>query len=393
MSKNGTLLFLVASGLFLFLMGIFWLASPVSLLAVSVWLLARFKLGAKFKQKRWLVTSAIFASVFIVAIVARVFFVEIYSIPSGSMGDTLMPGDKIVVNKLVYGPQLPASPYDIPWINLIWYLKAKAGVNTDSVYWKYARLKGFSSITRGNVMVFGHPIWSPRNNFFIKRCVALPGDTLHIHNGEVRINNKLFSEPEFVKNQYTIWYNNRIAFLDLVDSLTLNEMGLYGQRGKREFELSMNKLNKEQLTGQACIDSIRMKIAETDSTQRVWDYSPNEKLGWTIDNFGPIVIPVKGMTIKLSHTNLLVYQQTINQLEKVKVEEKDGIFYLNSKPAIAYTFKQNYYFMMGDNRHNSIDSRYWGFVPEENIVGKAVMVLFSNDWEGIRWNRILRQIN
>lgn len=373
---------------------IYWLAGLL-LGAGILWLLFSTKLHfiVWLKSKKRLCTILSLFTVFFVAISIRIFFIEIFAIPSGSMEDTLWPGDKVLVTKLNYGPRMPYSPYEIPWLNLFWYLEAKASTNTDTIFWHYTRLKGFTKVKNGDIVVFGHPLWGQRDNFFVKRCIGLPGDTLEIRNGAVNINGKLFSEPEYVKNQYTVWYNNSTALYKLADSLSINATDLYGQYRKHELELTMNNFNKEQLIKHVCIDSIQMTTVEKDSSKWVWGYSKNEELVWTIDNFGPLVIPTKGMIINLTHITFLVYQQTINRLEKVKIEEKDGIFYLNNLPTTTYRFKQNYYFMMGDNRHNSNDSRYWGFVPEENIVGKASVILLSNDWNGFRRKRILKIIH
>lgn len=370
---------------------IFWLSGFV-LLAGILWFIfiSKLRFILWIKKKTWLSSILSLFMVFVVAISIRVFFIEIFAIPSGSMEDTLLVGDKILVTKLNYGPRMPNSPYEIPWLNLFWYLQANAATNTDTIFWKPTRLKGISKVKNGDVIVFNPP-WGKRDNFLIKRCIAIAGDTLEIQNGEIKINNQLFFEPENVKNQYTIWCNNSNALYKQADSLGLNVMGFYDrQHGDREFDLPMNKLGKDRLSGNASIDSIRMKTVENDPTH--WVYPKNKEVQWTIDNFGSITIPSVGMTITLNHSNFLVYQRTINKLERMKIEEKDGIFYLNGRHVINYTFKQNYYFMMGDNRHNSQDSRYWGFVPEKNIVGKASIILFSNDLNGFRWNRILKRI-
>jgi len=113
---------------------------------------------------------------------------------------------------------------------------------------------------------------------------------------------------------------------------------------------------------------------------------------WSIDNYGPTVIPFQGMAIKLNLQNFLLYGRTINRLEKIKLEEKDGLYYLGEEPATRYVFRQNYYFMLGDNRTNSNDSRYWGFVPEENIVGKAGLVLFNYRYGEFKWERVLKRV-
>jgi len=125
----------------------------------------------------------------------------------------------VLVNKLVYGPKLPVSPYDIPWVNLGWYLQAGASANPDSVYWDYRRLPGFSAIKRGDVMVFSHPLWGGRNNFFIKRCMALPGDTLEITDGRVKINGQSLPEPACTKKVYEFWPDTSRQFSPLADSL------------------------------------------------------------------------------------------------------------------------------------------------------------------------------
>ncbi|MBW6536242.1 MAG: signal peptidase I [Mariniphaga sp.] len=244
-------------------------------------------------KRKWFKTVFTFTGVFIFAILFRVFFIEIYSIPSGSMEDTLLPGDKVLVNKLVYGPKLPASPYDIPWINLVWFLQAGAAANPDSVYWNYRRAPGFSAIKRGGVMVFSHPLWGGRNNFFIKRCLALPGDTLAIEGGRAKINGQFLREPALSKKVYEIWPDSTRQFSRLADSLGFQSFGHH-----------------------------------------------------------------------------------------VRSREKD-------LPEMLLTER---YFMLGDNRTNSNDSRYWGFVPEENIVGKACLVLFNYRYGEFKWERVLKRV-
>lgn len=266
--------------------------------------------------------------IFLLAVSFRVFFIEVFSIPSGSMENTLLTGDKILVSKLSYGPVLPKSPLEIPWLNLIWYLSKGRNANFDRVYWDYGRLSGFSSVKRGDVVVFLHPLWVNRDNFFIKRCVAKPGDTLQIIDGIVLINRKVLPNDDQLKQNYRVKTNNWPKFQK---------------------------------------------------------------------NFDPLIIPRKGQTINLSQENVARYSQTITNLEKAEIEEKDGACYLNNQVVTTYTFRQNYYFMMGDNRHNSNDSRYWGLVPEENIVGKAIITLWScNPFEtginSFRWKRLGKRI-
>jgi signal peptidase I len=262
--------------------------------------------------------------------------VEIFTIPSGSMENTLLPGDKIIVNKLVYGPCMPDSPYDIPWVNLIWLLKMNASTNIDSSYWGYHRLNGFSQIKKGDVMVFVNPIVKMKTNIFVKRCVALPGDTLIIKNGQVKINGQLQSNPDMSKYAYPIKADN---------------------------------IGQER-----------------------WVYPKDSMFQWTIDNYGPLVIPKKGMTIPLNRYYYLLYERTIRKIEQQEIKQKNSQYYIKDSLITHYTFRHDYYFMMGDNRNNTVDSREWGFIPEDNIVGKAGLVLFSNNKERIKWNRLLKKI-
>lgn len=392
MNKKGTILLLLASGLFFFLSGVHWLTVPLFLLAGVVYLLRHLRIPEKLEKHKWLKTAGIFVGVFILAIVFRVFFIEIFSIPSGSMEDTLIPGDKVMVNKLAYGPKLPASPYEIPWLNLVWYLRAKADVNLDSAYWKYRRLNGFGNIKRNDVMVFIHPLWSGRNNFFIKRCVALPGDTLEIQNGNVNVNGQLLPEPGQVKRLYRVWPGNPRLFYRIADSLKINNQGMHLTReSDQSVKLLLTTKQKEQLLKPDLIDSIRAEICPGNPDH--WVYPKDSIFIWTIDHFGPLIIPFKGMNIRLNHSTWLLYKRTIDRLEQEKQEERNGFYYLNGILTDHYAFQHDYYFMLGDNRNNSIDSRYWGFVPEENIVGKASLVLFSNDWEGFKWKRIFKSIH
>jgi len=328
--------------------------------------------------------------IFILAISIRVFMIEIFTIPSSSMENTLLVGDMILISKLNYGPVLPKSPYEIPWINLFWYLSSNKTTNLDSAYWDYNRLSSYSSVKHGDMAVFIQPLWRIRNNFLIKRCVGIPGDTLQIIDGVVFANKQAITVSDDAKQPYQMKVINRTVFMNLVDSLNIeiwkNNLEFCNQR----VILNITQLQLKQLSEKKSVDSVSFSLVQNDTTQ--WIFPNDQKLTWNIDNFGPLVIPRKGMTINLTPLNFLLYQQSINILEKSKIEERNNIYYLNGKSVTTYTFRQNYFFMMGDNRHNSNDSRYWGFVPEENIVGKAVIVLFSNELNGFRWTRTLKII-
>jgi len=390
--KKERFIYIVLSLVLIFVMTrLLWLVLGLTIM-LFIYLSFSLKTGIfkRFGKLKWMVTVLSLFGIFIVAISMRIFLIEIYSIPSGSMEGTLVPGDKILVNKLSYGPRLPNSPYEIPWINLVWYLQANASTNTDSVYWDYCRLKGINKIKNGDVIVFNHPLWGKKDNFFIKRCIAVPGDILEIKDAEVIISGKISVDQEKVKNIYNIWFNNYEQLCKLSDSLNLDYGSIYNKSAENLLTLPLIKAQKSILQEHACIDSIKVHVSETDSSQ--WVYPEDKEFAWTIDNYGPIKIPYQGMTIDLNHRNFLLYQRTINSLEGVVLKEKDGDFYRDNLVVTTYAFKNNYYFMMGDNRNNSSDSRIWGFVPEDKIVGKASVILFSYNLEGFKWKRMLKSI-
>jgi signal peptidase I len=322
--------------LFILLLGlkIYWLAIGMMLIgAVSLIFSSGHQLVLNLRKNNLISGVLAVVGIFIFAISIRVFVIEVFSIPSGSMEKTLFPGDKIMVNKMSYGPALPGSPYKIPWLNLFWLLSANEKTNTDSIYWDYHRLNGFSKIKRTDVIVFDHPFNKGPDNTFVKRCMALPGDTLRIEAGTVKVNNKIINIPGV---------------------------------GQEKTSIPKDSAN--------------------------WVYPRIRSFSWTIDDYGPLVVPAKGMTIELNPVTYELYRRTINRIEKAGINKKGNLYFRNGQQITEYTFTKDYYFMMGDNRHNSNDSRYWGFVPEENMIGKAILILFSNGEIGMRWNRTLKRL-
>lgn len=231
-----------------------------------------------------------------------------------------------------------------------------------------------------------------RRENYVKRCVGLPGQTLQIKNRIVYLDGKANKEPENV--QYTYYVKLKA---DLPDDL-LKELGISG-----EDLLSLNQNGYMPLTKKAVkvlsarkdlVTSIRLN---TDAaTGEV--YPLNAVTGWTRDNYGPIWIPKKGETVQLTLKNIALYERPIRVYEHNQLDIRNGKIYINGREAHSYTFKMDYYWMMGDNRHNSADSRYWGFVPEDHIVGKPIFIWWSSDpdrrgFSGIRWNRLFRWVD
>ena len=231
-----------------------------------------------------------------------------------------------------------------------------------------------------------------RRENYVKRCVGLPGQTLQIKNRIVYLDGKANKEPENV--QYTYYVKLKA---DLPDDL-LKELGI-----SDEDLLSLNQNGYMPLTKRAVkvlsarkdlVASIRLN---TDAaTGEV--YPLNAVTGWTRDNYGPIWIPKKGETVQLTLKNIALYERPIRVYEHNQLDIRNGKIYINGREAHSYTFKMDYYWMMGDNRHNSADSRYWGFVPEDHIVGKPIFIWWSSDpdrrgFSGIRWNRLFRWVD
>ena len=175
----------------------------------------------------------------------------------------------------------------------------------------------------------------------------------------------------------------------MFDSIGLNK---YQNRssGENYFSIYLNIDQGKDLLKNEFIDSVIIEKNRPDTSYHT--FPKNAKFHWTIDNFGPLVIPAAGMNLRLNKDNFILYQKVINMFEDIKITTMDGDYFLNGIKAMNFTFKNNYYFMLGDNRHDSNDSRYWGFVPESYIIGKAVLILFSNGEDGFRWNRLFKMI-
>ena len=324
--------------------------------------------------------------VVVLAIALRVLFFGTYMIPSGSMEDTLIPGDQIMVSRLHYGPRLPQSPFEVPWINILFYLNKEARCKIDSTWYKYKRLKGFAKVSRDDIVVFNFP--QQQGTFYIKRCIGLPGEIIRIRNSNISCNQQNIPAPLTSKVDYLIWANED-RLTDILDQLEIaNDKINKIQCGL--FKLELNRMQYETLRLKEGIDSICFLEIPTDTMPQA--YPHNMKFRWTADNFGPLKVPQRGMRIEMTEENFILYEKLIREYEGKNLILRDGIVQEEGKEIRFYTFNQNYYFMMGDNRHNSADSRTWGFLPEKGIIGKAILVLYSNNENGFKWKRIFKRL-
>jgi len=327
---------------------------------------------------------------------------EAYVIPTPSMEKSLLVGDYLFVSKLHYGPRTPKTPLQVPLTHqTIW------GTNipsySDAIQLKQFRLPGFSSVNNGDVVVFNYPPEEEhpvdlRTNY-IKRCIGIAGDKIEIRNMQVFINGKAMERPEKLQHTYFLITKNIINpsfFLNY--NINLDEV--YQDNGG--YKVMTTEETANQLKQLDFIQDVKL-IYELpgEASAQVYPNLPS-KFPWNKDNYGPVWIPKKGATITLDSLTIPLYETVIRRYEDNKNVTLEGnSLLIDGKPQTSYTFKQNYYFMMGDNRHNSLDSRFWGFVPEDHIVGKAVLIWMSaepkDEMTGrsgkIRWDRIFKLIH
>ncbi|WP_423148349.1 signal peptidase I [Rubrolithibacter danxiaensis] len=351
----------------------------------------------KTKTREWL--DAILFAV-IVSTIFRGLLFSAYAIPSGSMENTLLTGDYLFVSKISYGPRMPFTPVQIP------FLESTVTKNNIKTYWDgielpYFRLPGISEIKKGDIVVFNKPEEADpvfnrpvdvRTNL-IKRCLATSGDELSIINSRVYINGKS-ADFEKVQTSYLVSTDGTDINPQLIKDMHLTIMQ---QQDNNTYEMIIPTKYLSTIKSYPWVKNVIPVVQPTE----VYDKSifpHNEKFKWNADNFGPIIIPKKGWTVQLTDSTMMLYRRAIELYENNKVELKGPDIFINGKKADSYTFKMNYFWMMGDNRHNSIDSRFWGYVPEDHIVGKAMITWMSIDstenlLNKVRWNRILKPIN
>lgn len=334
----------------------------------------------------------------VAATLIRWIFLEAYTIPTSSMEKSLLVGDFLFVSKMHYGARTPKTPLQVPLTHqTIWLTDIPSYVK--AIQLPQFRLPGFSEVKNNDVVVFnwpdeeGHP--SDLKTNYIKRCIGIAGDTLSIRNQQVYINGKAAENPE--KRQYSYI----VSTTEGIDEKVFRRYDITDIYPATEGYLIHTSEEKAQkLRELNFIQKVTKQDYSVDVLEQGTSCFPHSaKYPWNVDQFGPLWIPKKGATIQLTEENIIKYQSTISRYEgHDKVEVQNGQLMIDGVAVKEYKFKQNYYFMMGDNRHNSLDSRFWGFVPEDHIVGKAWLVWLSIDPNGgvldkVRWNRLFSFIN
>ncbi len=376
------------------------------------------------------INALVFATV--VATLIHTYIFQLYVIPTSSMEKSLLVGDYLYVSKVSYGPKMPNTPLSFPFVHHTMPMSTTKKSFSEAIKWPYHRLAGPSLIERGDVVVFNFPagdtvllenqgvtyydvlrgyessfgkeegrrrlfneytvITRPvaKRENYSQRCVAIAGDSIKDVDSKLYVNGEL--EPNIDNKQYVYIVQCSSPLSEYI----LRRLNITEAMGNGSiYQMPLTESSKKEIESLPNVLSVRQYIAEGVNP----DIFPNntEKYGWNVDNLGSIWIPKAGEKVELTMDNLPFYQRAISLYEGNDLYVEDETIYINDKEATEYTFKMNYYWMMGDNRHNSADSRFWGFVPEDHVVGKASFVWLSTDNElsfpkNIRWSRIFKKV-
>lgn len=387
----------------------------------------------------------------VAATIIRTFTLEAFTIPTGSMEKSLRVGDYLFVSKMAYGPRMPMTPISFPFAHHTIPGTEKTQSYVEWFTQPYYRLPGFGDVERLDAVVFNFPagdtiindpelqghnyysiiqgnayeiwrkngekddFWANKAKYeaaargffekrygikarpldkrenYIKRCIGMPGDVFEIREGLVYANDVKIDWPEYAQMEYLVKTNGQLNPKLLKEQYDLNPSDINFDSENEGYLISMPEETVEAIQKLGVVNDISLSLKEKGSyagtSMPIFPNDPN--YDWTEDNFGPLYIPKKGDVIDLDLANLPLYERAIEVYEANALEVKDGKIYINGELAKSYTFKQDYFMLMGDNRHHSADSRFWGFVPEDHVVGEAVFIWFSKDpYTGIRWDRV-----
>jgi len=363
------------------------------------------------------VSSILFAV--IAATIVHTYFMQPFTIPTSSLEKTLLVGDFLLVSKFHYGARIPKTAVAFPMVHdTIPVVNTKSYLNDPQI--PYLRFPGFEDIERNDIVVFNWPVDTvnafqqygdgkyyekpiDKKSNYVKRAVGVPGDSLSVKNGFVFINGEQLQLPERAKPQFTYtgvtkWqpFNPQTLYkvYDITDGFGYNPT-------TNEFTfVAITEETFERLKNHPNVASIERSADTLSKSSRLF---PNDRARWNNDNFGPIYIPKKGVTVEITPESMPFYKEIIETYEgseyglNNKLSLNGTQVLLNGNPISEYTFHQNYYWMMGDNRNNSEDSRTWGYVPENHVVGKPVFVWLSWDsnasgFDKIRWDRVFTTV-
>lgn len=357
------------------------------------------------KRREWFnsITFAVIAATLI-----RWTAVEAYVIPTPSMENSALVGDFLFVSKFHYGTRTTGTPLQVPLTHQkIWGTNIPSYV--DWIKLPMYRLPGISHVKKGDVVVFNapplelnegqlHPI-TLKNNY-VKRCVAVAGDKIEIRDREIFVNGEVLPRPKEMKWSYIVVSKEQISDKNIqrlgLDSDDQYYLGL-DDNDKAYYRMLLTEEQLATVKEQTYIQSVSLDRSRDDAPES--DIFPSSAYSqWNGNNYGPLTIPKEGMTIAVNDSTMGLYGETITLYEHHNsVSTANGKLIIDGKELTEYTFGQNYYFMMGDNRNNSLDSRYWGFVPHDHIVGKALFIWMSIDNEAdffnkVRWKRLFSRI-
>ncbi len=367
------------------------------------------------------ISSIVFA--IIAATLVHTYFMQPYTIPTSSLEKTLLVGDFLFVSKFHYGARVPmttvAAPMvhdtipaiPVPFTGIKLTKKFRSYLNKPQL--PYFRIPGFQKIERNDIVVFSWPVDTVEQFFkktnrrirkpidkksnYVKRCVAIAGDSLEIKGGYIYINGERTKLPDRAKPQYKFYVNTGGQQLsrNMISNRYQVRDGEWGQMQDGNYIINLTDQEAAQLAKNPSVKGITKIIDPKGTDGQVF---PNvTSLGWNKDNYGPIYIPEKGKSVKLTKESLPFYKRIITEYEKNNLIVNGDEILINGKDVDSYTFKQNYYWMMGDNRHNSEDARYWGYVPFDHVVGKPVFIWMSWNSSGkglnkIRWERMFTTV-
>lgn len=385
------------------------------------------KAKSKTYREVWSWVEAIVFAV-IAATLIHVYIFQMYKIPTSSMEKTLLVGDFLCVSKVAYGPRMPNTPVALPLVHNTMPFSAGKKSYSEAIQRPYKRLAGWGNVKRNDIVVFNFPAGDTvlledqavtyydvlrryqsqygdtrgrealarkysvvsrpvdKREHYVKRCVGLPGDTIFIENSQLYVNGE--RQQDFPGRQYH--YRVRTTGTPISRS-AIERMGLSNEDviylGEQYYIIALTDANLAQVMAMKNIE----EVVKEEFTEPNPDIYPNDpRYPWTRDNFGPVWIPSKGSTVELTTENLPLFRRAIEIYEGNSLKVEGDVIFINGQQAGSYTFGMDYFFMMGDNRHNSADSRFWGLVPEDHIVGKPAFIWWSKnaDSGSIRWKRL-----